>query len=296
MPFAGEISALLTAVFWSATSFAFTFASRQVGSLQININRMILASVMLFLIVLLGGINYSVSEQQLSYLVLSGIAGLVLGDSFLFKAFQLIGARISMVLMSLVPAISTLLAFLFLGELISLTGAAGIVITVTGVLIVVTERKKANQAVEDINIRGIIYGILGAAGQASGLILAKFAFAESSLNGFTASFIRLSASSVIIFTGAVILRRYKNPLFLFRQNRQALKAMLAGTLFGPVLGITLSLIAIANTKVGIASTLMALVPVIMLPMVRYHYKQKLSRRAVTGAIIAVAGTAIIFLR
>ncbi len=295
MPYIGEISALVTACLWSVTSFLFAFAAEKVGSVQVNINRIILAAVILFLIVAVSGIDYTLSALQVYYLIISGVVGLVIGDSFLFKCYQLIGARLGMILMSLVPAISTILAWVFLNEFITPLGIVGMIITISGVVLVVTE--KAEKSLKrNFNKIGILYGFLGAAGQAGGLILAKFAFAEGYVNGFVASFARLSSAGVIILIGGLLLRRYRNPIATYRKEIPALKATIVATVLAPVLGVTLSLVAIEFTKVGIASTLMALVPIIMLPISGIYYKEKLSARAVSGAFIAVIGVIILFLR
>jgi drug/metabolite transporter (DMT)-like permease len=296
MPYVGEISALLTACLWSVTSFLFAFAAERVGSVQVNINRIILAAVILFLIIEIAGIDYNLSLRQIYYLIISGIAGLVLGDSFLFKAFQLIGARLGMVLMSLVPAISAILAWVFLDEIITSLGMVGMFITIFGVLLVVTDKSHTSSVKGNVSKIGILFGFLGAAGQAGGLVLAKFAFDEGYVNGFVASFTRLSSAGLIIFIIGILLRRYKNPVELFKNDIPALKATVAATVLAPVLGITLSLVAIEFTKVGIASTLMALVPIVMLPISRYYFKEKLSFQAISGAFIAVGGVVILFLR
>jgi len=141
-----------------------------------------------------------------------------------------------------------------------------------------------------------LFGFLGAVGQAGGLVLAKFAFAEGHINGFVASFTRLFSSGIIIFIIGVLLRRYRNPLQMYKNEIPALKATIAATVLAPVLGITLSLVAIEFTKVGIASTLMALVPIVMLPISKYYFKEKLSLQAISGAFIAVGGVVVLFLR
>ena len=296
MPYIGEISALVTACLWSITSFLFAFAAERVGSVQVNISRIMLAGILLFLIVEVSGIDYNLSPTQVYYLILSGIAGLVLGDSFLFKAFQLIGARLGMVLMSLVPAISAILAWIFLNEIITSLGIIGMFITIFGVLLVVTDRNHTSTLKGDVNKVGILFGFLGAFGQAGGLVLAKFAFAEGHINGFVASFTRLSSAGIIILIIGLLLKRYKNPFKVFSKDIPALKATLTATVLAPVIGITLSLVAIEYTKVGIASTLMALVPILMLPASKYYFKEKLSFQAISGAFIAVAGVVILFLR
>jgi drug/metabolite transporter (DMT)-like permease len=292
----GEIAALATAFCWSITSYAFTNASRRIGAMQVNIDRMAFASIILFLIISGFAISLNLSINQISNLVISGILGLVLGDSFLFKSFQLIGARLSIIIMASVPVLSAILAFFFLDEIISYLGMFGMLLTIAGILIVVLEKKSVEQNNVPFNKLGIFYGFLGALGQATGLIFAKYAFQGGELNGFAASFIRLFSASIIILPVASTFRRYKNPFGIYPKDSYSAKVILIGTIFGPVLGITGSLIAIEYAKVGIASTLMATMPIIMLPISRFYFKEKLDWKAILGAFVAVIGTAIIFLR
>jgi drug/metabolite transporter (DMT)-like permease len=294
MNYLGELSALLTAVLWSGTSLAFSSAAEKIGSLQLNINRMIFASVFLIATILIMGYRFDLSNSQFTNLIISGVIGLVIGDTFLFKSYQMIGARVSMLLMALSPAMSVVLAFIFLNERITLLGIIGILVTISGVALVVLERNVNSKY--KITKLGILYGVLSAMGQAGGLIFAKFAFNEGHITGFVATFIRVFSSVIIFLPIMLILRKYKNPYKLFSQDKSAFGSTLLGSILGPFLGITFSLIAIENTKVGIAATLMSTMPIIMLPMVKYIQKEKLSWRAIVGAIIAVGGVALIFLR
>jgi drug/metabolite transporter (DMT)-like permease len=294
MLYLGELSALLTAVLWSGTSLAFSSAAEKIGSLQLNINRMIFASVFLIATILIMGFRFDLSNSQFTNLIISGVIGLVIGDTFLFKSYQMIGARVSMLLMALSPAMSVVLAFIFLNERITLLGIIGILVTISGVALVVLERNVNSKY--KITKLGILYGVLSAMGQAGGLIFAKFAFNEGHITGFVATFIRVFSSVIIFLPIMLILRKYKNPYKLFSQDKSAFGSTLLGSILGPFLGITFSLIAIENTKVGIAATLMSTMPIIMLPMVKYIQKEKLSWRAIVGAIIAVGGVALIFLR
>lgn len=291
----GEISAILTAICWSVSSIAFTSAAERTGSLQLNINRMILAAIFLFGLIIIAKADYTISSYQIINLVLSGLIGLVIGDTFLFRAYRHIGARLSMLLMALSPAMSALLAFFFLNEKISALGIAGMFVTISGVALVVLERSETPSSKYKVSRAGIFYGLMGALGQAVGLIFAKFAFEAGSINGFVASFVRIGSAVIIILPAALVIRRYKNPIKIYSRDSKALYTTLIGTVFGPVLGITLSLIAVANTKVGIAATLMSTMPIIMLPMVYLIYKERLSWRAVAGAFIAVGGVAMLFL-
>ncbi|MGK9477389.1 DMT family transporter [Melioribacter sp. OK-6-Me] len=288
----GELAAIITALLWSGTSIAFTEASVRVGSFHVNISRLVIAFLLLVITIVVLGFDIKMSTNQIFNLGMSGFIGLVIGDTFLFKAFQYIGARVSMLIMALVPALSAIMAYIFLGEIILPVQVLGMIVTITGIAIVVLQRKD-NKFKPDY--RGIFYAFMGAVGQAGGLIFAKLAFNEADLNGFVATSVRIAASIIFIYPVFVIVNRNPNPFYKFVDNKKAFLYMLAGSVVGPYFGITFSLIAISNTKVGIASTLMAMPPIIMLPMVRYFYKEKIPLYSVIGAIIAVAGVALLFL-
>lgn len=293
MPYIGELSAILTAFLWSGTSLAFASATHKIGSLQVNVNRLILASVFLIVTICVMDYSFDLSKSQFINLIISGVIGLVIGDSFLFKSYQLVGARISMLLMSLSPGMSAILAFVFLNERITTIGVLGIFITIAGIMLVVFEGSNGSKI--KISGLGIFYGFIAALGQAAGLIFAKYAFDEGHITAFVATFVRIFSSVLIILPLAILFKRYNNPFPKIKKDKSILGSILLGTVLGPYLGITFSLISIEYAKVGIAATLMATPPIIMLPMVRYIYKEKISWRAITGAVIAVVGVGLIFL-
>ncbi len=292
----GEIAALVTAVLWSFTSIFFSEAAKRTGSVQLNINRLIIASVMLLSIIILAGIDYRLSQSQIIDLVISGIIGLVIGDAFLFKSYTLIGPRYAMLLMALSPGLASILSFFFLGEALGITTILGIIVTVAGITIAGTEKKNATSAKYEITFNGLMAGFLGALGQAGGLIFAKQAFNAGQINGFVATFIRVCASAVILLPILILAKKYKNPVTLYSGERKALFLTGAGSVTGPVLGITFSLIAVANTKVGIASTLMSTMPILMIPLMRIIYKERPTLQGITGTIIAIVGIALLFVQ
>lgn len=295
MPFLGEISALLTAILWSGTSVAFSGAAQRIGSLQLNINRLFLAALFLFLTIIISGASLSLTTAQIMYLSISGIIGLVIGDSFLFRAYQFIGPRHGMLLMSLAPAMTAIMAYFVLGEVVSLLGIFGMFITIGGIALVVSEKNEIPTSKYKIDKTGIFLGVMAALGQAAGLIFAKFAFNIGEINGFVATFIRIFSSIVVFFPLVLLSGKYKNPVTLYKSDTKALKMTILGSILGPYLGITCSLIAVAYTKVGIAATLMSTVPIIMLPVAVFIQKEKLTWRGIIGAFLAVAGVAILFL-
>ncbi len=296
MPFLGEISALVTATLWGGTSIAFTAAIRRVGSVQVNVTRMLLAALYLLATVLALGFPTGVAGDQFLFLALSGLAGLVVGDSFLFKAYQEVGPRISMLVMSIAPAISALLAYVFLGEVLSLTAILGICVTVGGITLVIFDRQRGRTIQQPLNTVGVLSAFVGASGQAIGLILAKEAFLLGPLHPMVATLIRVCVSVAVLGPAMMIVGLYKNPFRTFRHEKRAFAFTSLGAFLGPFLGITGSLVAVSLTKVGIAATLLATTPIVMLPMVRYITKEELTWKAIVGAVVAVAGVAMLFLR
>jgi drug/metabolite transporter (DMT)-like permease len=297
MPFLGEFSALLTACFWSGSSMAFASATKRVGTFQVNVTRLMLAAGYLVLLIAALRFDITMSVTQVASLSVSGVIGLALGDTFLFKAYEQVGARITMLFMSLAPAIAAGLAFWLLGEGISITGVLGMLITLLGISIVVFEPGlNESPGGRSLTTAGIVYALFAAFGQGAGLVVAKMAFRESALNGFVATAVRILASLIVLLPFALMTKRYSHPYRTFSRDRKAFLLTVIGSVFGPFLGITSSLIAIEHTSVGIAATIMATVPILMLPLVRIIYKERLTWRAITGAFIAVAGVAVLFLR
>ncbi|MEW6653311.1 MAG: DMT family transporter [Bacteroidota bacterium] len=291
----GELAALITAILWSFTSIAFSEASNRVGPMYVNVTRMFFAVAYLSITILLSDAPINLSFSQLLFLVISGFIGLIFGDTFLFKSYRSIGARLSMLVMSSAPAIAAVLAFFFLDEKLSLAGVLGIAVTIAGIAIVVLHRKEKPTSKYKVDYTGIFYAFLGAVGQAVGLVFAKFAFNEGDINGFVATFVRVFSALIILYPAALLTKHYVNPVKVFQENRKGLYFTIIGSFIGPFLGITFSLISISYAKVGVASTIMATVPIIMLPIVRLYYKEKLSWVSILGAIAAVAGTAMLFL-
>lgn len=296
MSYIGEISALITAVLWSATSLFFSEASQKVGPLQVNIMRLLLATCYLIITIFIMNLSLNLSFTQVLNLTISGVIGLIFGDTYLFKAFQHIGPRISMLIMALAPAIAAILAYFFLGEGISMLGIIGIFITLSGISIVVIQREEHPTSKYKISKIGILYAFFGAVGQGVGLIFAKLAFNEGEIHSFVATFIRIFSSVIILIPLSIISGKFQNPFRVFIKDKKAFGFTTAGSICGPYLGITLSLVAITNTSVGVAATLMAIVPILLLPMVKIFYKEKLTWKSIAGAFVSVGGVAILFLR
>jgi drug/metabolite transporter (DMT)-like permease len=295
MPYIGELSALAAAALWAGTSMIYASVSTKIGSMQVNISRMLFSIGWFLLSLLVLRVPLTLSRSQFMYFILSSLVGIVFGDTFLFKAFQQIGARISMLIMSLAPAIGAVLAYIFLQEQLSWWALCGIVMTLGGIALVVLERAPSTPTYIRVTKLGILYAFCGALGQGIGVVLAKKAFAEGPVDGFLAAFIRIVVALIVLLPLAGMTGHYSNPVKVFGRKKKMLFSMIIGSFLGTFLGITLSLVAVAYAKVGIASTLIATSPVLMLPMVRFVLKETLSWKAIVGAVFAVIGVALLFL-
>jgi drug/metabolite transporter (DMT)-like permease len=297
MTYIGELAALATSLFFSFTSIFFTLAGRRVGSMVVNRTRLVVAVAFLCAthwVMFSIPLPLHTEPERWLWLGLSGIVGLALGDIFLFRAFVSIGPRLSMLMMSLAPVIATILAWTFLGETISTGQMAGILITLSGVTWVVMERNGNNNQENRDYARGILYGLCGAVGQAAGLVLAK--------NGLFGEFSPISGNVIRMITAAVVLwvmtfiqGEAGNTVKTLAGDRRGAGFTVAGTITGPLLGVSFSLLAVQRSEVGVASTLMALPPLFLLPLSYIIFKERFGWGAVSGTFIAVLGVAILFL-
>lgn len=301
----GELAAFGTALCWTFGSQFFEAAGKRVGSLSVNLIRLLLA--LLFFIILslfTKGTLFPVDFPMHAWiwLGLSGLIGFALGDLFLFKAFVEIGPRLSMLIMTLTAPIAALLGLTFLGEIYSPQQWIGMLITLSGVSWVILERSNNDQntnkrKVRQITTSGIIYAFLGTLGQATGYVLSKYGMMINGefLDPFAATQIRVIVGTVG-FMIIISLNRSWSKVFIAIKNTSAMGFMLGGAFLGPFLGVSLSLLALHYITAGVASTITALVPILIIPSVMYIGKEHVSIRAFAGAIIAVAGVFLLFVK
>ena len=292
----GELAALATAVCWSFTAIFFSYSGRRIGSDVVNRSRLLFAMVFLTAAHLaLEGTLFptGVEPFRWGWLAVSSLLGLVLGDAFLFRAYVLIGPRLAMLLMSTVPIFSALFGWLLFGEAVTGLELGGIVLAVGGVAWVVTEgQTDPRLADRRVYRRGLLFGLLGALGQVANLVTARYALVGD-FPALSATIIRIAIGAVIVWLIAALRGQAGHTV---RQwgDRRALRAIVAASFVGPFLGIWLSLIAVQNARLGIASTLMALPPVILIPLEYALFRQRVSPRGLVGTVIALGGVALLF--
>jgi drug/metabolite transporter (DMT)-like permease len=292
----GEFAALFTAIFWTITSLAFESAGHRIGSVAVNILRLVMGFI--FLGIFAGFRRGMILPTDASYenwiwLSISGLIGFVFGDLFLFKSYTMIGSRFSMLIMTLVPPITAFFSFIILGERLTLFNYLGMTLTFSGIALAIFSRDREEEKLSlKISPRGIIYALGGAVGQALGLVLSKFGLRN--YDPFAATQIRIIAGIVGYTSLVTILSRW-NYVLKAITNREGMLLTGLGALFGPFLGVSFSLIAVKYTEAGIASTIMALVPVFIIAPAVILFRQKVTIPEIIGALISVGGVALFFL-
>lgn len=292
----GEIAALITALCWTITAVAFESAGKRVGSISVNLIRLVIA------LLLISAFNLFTRGMMLPldatsstwfWLFISGIIGFVIGDLFLFQAFVLIGSRLSMLIMSAVPPITAITGFLMMGEEISILGLTGMFLTISGIALVILTRNPENNMVRfSYPLRGVIYAFIGALGQAFGLVFSKFGM--GSYNPFAATQIRIIAAIIGFALVITITKRWKNVYSAFTDT-QAIKSISIGSLFGPFIGVSLGLLAVQHAPTGIVSTITSITPILIIPLSIIIFKEKVLVREIVGAIITLGGISLLFI-
>lgn len=298
MRFAGETAALGTAVFWAMGSNLFAGAGRRMGSLVLN--RLRIAVAALLLTATLAVVRGSpwptwASVPEVVLLAVSGLVGLALGDSFYFRSLVILGPGRSALIASAAPIFTVLLGWPVLSERPGGLASAGIALTLGGIFWVLRERARHGAVeVEGSAAAGVAAGILGALGQAGGYVLSKLAI-RGGLDPLSATTIRIVAALVGIWAVAAVRGEVGATLSALRDRRATL-LMVGGAVCGPFLGVTLSIAALSFIQAGIASSIIATSPILAMLIAARAHGEPLSWRSLAGAVVAVAGVVILFLR
>jgi drug/metabolite transporter (DMT)-like permease len=292
----GEFAALLVAFFWSITALSFEAASRKVGSLPVNIIRLVIALAFLSLLnIIIRGLwlPTDASLHNWIWLSVSGLIGFVLGDFFLLKSFSIIGSWFAMLIMTLAPPMAALFGYFLLKEHLSTMSLAGIIITMTGIIIAMFRRDKENRKMTVSKpIIGLLYAFIGALGQALGIVFSKYGMQQ--YNPFAATQIRIMVGIIGLVILITILGKWK-AVQVALVDYKAMITISVGSFFGPFLGVSFSLVAIRYTSTGVASTIMALVPIFLIPPSVWLFKHKVTTREIIGTIVSLGGVALFFL-
>jgi drug/metabolite transporter (DMT)-like permease len=305
----GILAGLGTAVLWTTTAVCFEVAAKRLGTLTVNVLRLALALV---LFAALSFVRFGrlwpagLTTSAWSYLALSGLIGFVIGDVLLFRAFVLIGARLSMLIYASVPFMTAIAGFVFLDERMSGRAVAGMAITVAGIALAVGGKRAAKQGTPtDANAKhtlGVLLAFGGAVGQAAGLLLGKHGSHE--VDSFSATQVRVCFGLAGFMLLALVAGQTRHVWGTLKQAargdapdsralRGGLLVLAVGAVFGPFLGVSLGLLSAQLLPTGTASTLMSTVPVLLIPVSVLLFREAVSWSEIAGALLAVAGVAVL---
>jgi drug/metabolite transporter (DMT)-like permease len=300
--FTGEFAALGTALMFALGSILFTLAGREIGAALMNRTRLLIA--VLFVLVMhslmVGNpLMLDAGTKHWFWLGLSGFIGLALGDAALFQGFILVGPRIAMLIYALAPVLGALLGWLFLGETLTSLEVGGIALTIAGIGIVVAERQGKSKNGETAGnsrqyLIGLMFAFGGALGQAVGLILAKIGLAHE-FPPISALLIRLTVALIAIWAFAAVRGELVSSVRTLRAHPRVMVMLTAAAFLGPVLGVWFSLIALQHAPVGVASTLMSLTPIFLIPIAFFAFKDRITIQGIIGTVVACVGTGLLFL-
>ncbi|MEI7524715.1 MAG: DMT family transporter [Mariniphaga sp.] len=293
----GEIAGIITAICWTASALSFSLATRRAGSLAVNITRLVLAMGM-FLVwsKIMRGLwtPMDASPEAWKWLSISGFIGFVAGDYCLFKSYSYQSAKLSMLIMSLAPPVAALSGALILHERLTWLNGLGMLLVLGGIAIVILKRPESETNKSRLNypVKGLLLALGGAVGQGIGAVFSKLGMGN--YDPFASSQIRV-ITGILGFIVIITLAKQWRPVSFSLRNNKAMGPLLIGSFFGPFLGVSLSLFAFQYTSVGIASTLIATVPVFILIPSVLIFHEKLNWKEIAGAFLAVSGMAIFFL-
>lgn len=304
MTYIGEFISIAVAFSWTATALLSEAGSKRLGNLTLNVLRMALAlifSMILFWIVMGSPLPSGGSVEAYGWMILSGIVGYLIGDFCLFQCYIIIGSRYGQLFMTLAPLAAACMAWLTLGQEMSTMSIVAMLITLIGISISILGRGKHHKISLKLPFNGILFAIGAAVCQGVGLVLSKIGMNHYQTDSipdwlvpFSANFFRCVAG-MIGFTILLYVRDGFTPLREALHDGKGMSMAIATTIFGPFVGVGFSLMAVQYTSAGIASTLMALTPIIIILPSYWLFHQPITWRAVVGAVISVIGVSLFFL-
>lgn len=291
-----ELAALGTATCWATTGILASDAIRALGAFHFNLIRQVFVSLILAAVVLLSGTLALPDWQTVAVLAVSGVVGILLGDTLNFAAVGRLGPRRAGAVFALNAPMAAVLGWVLLGERLGLQAWAGIAVTVAGVALAILGRPasgahRLEQVWGGLGV-GVLFGLGASLGQASGALIAR-PYMAGGLDPYVGSLIRVGASGLAMGFLATLPLAPPRPRDI---SSRVLVLTAATALIGLLLGMTLFLYALQGSQTGIIATLSATSPVIILPLLWLRTGQRPSALSWAGGLLAVIGLALIFTR
>ena len=308
MQYLGEMISIGVAFSWTATALLSEMGSKRMGNVTLNFTRMAITLVfsgILFWVVTGNPLPAKASTEAYLWMMLSGLVGYVIGDFCLFQCYIIIGSKYGQLFMTLAPITAAFMAWLTLGQAMKAMGIVAMAVTLTGIAITVLGRGDDHHGISlKLPLNGVLCAIGAAICQGVGLVLSKIGMnhyeatmstpSEPWIRPFYANVFRCLAGII----GFAILLHFREGFKSLRKNitdRTSMSVATLTTIFGPFVGVGCSLLAVQYTSAGIASTLMALTPIIIILPAWWLFRQPITLKSVIGALISVAGVSLFFL-
>lgn len=293
----GEIAGLAGALGFAFTSTFFTLAGRKLGAIAILAMSLPISWVIVALLHWLSlgePLPLSAPMDRWVNLSISSLFGFVISSIWILKAFQYIGPRLTLLVGSLAPVLSSMIAWVFLGEALPASSTIGICLVILGILWVVSERSKSKTDEMNRDYRtGLLLAFGGALGQALSFVFSSMGVAGD-FPPLSASLMRITAGVVAIWITIALQGNIRNYLFLVKENPRSLAQLTVSSICGPVFGASMMMVSLQLTSVGVASTLINTTPIMVIPIGYFVFKERITARAVTGTGIAIVGIAFLF--
>jgi drug/metabolite transporter (DMT)-like permease len=310
MNYWGEIISLGVSFSWTITALASEVATKRLGVFVLNVWRMLLALLFSGLLMWYftgNALPLYANGKAWMWLLLSGVVGYFIGDRCLFNSYIWIGSRYGQLFMTLAPMAAAFAAWISIGQTLTWKSLVAMAVTLLGIAISVLGRGEGKHLSLQLPIKGVLFGIGAGVGQGVGLVLSKIGldYYTSSVPAdilpsivnylpFGANLIRCIAGFVCFSLWLIVFGDDKRFVDSFK-NHKGMAMMLVAVIFGPFLGVGFSLMAVQYTAAGIASTIMATTPILILIPSHYFFHQKITIKGILGAIISVVGVSLFFL-
>jgi len=283
----GEIASLAAALCWAIGLNLFLRDVTEIGARAVNLFKGVIGTALFLICVVVVGTEPVPFRAQVS-LALSGVVGLALGDTLLFRALGLMGAHRTALFAMLGPVMTAVGGFLLLGETLGVQQVAGVLLAAAGVTMVVYFRGRAPSG--PVPLAGILCGVLAAVCQAGGVLFAKHGLREA--GALTGTTLRLASATAVLCIVAA-LRRDLMPDLRRLVRVPVLRRLVPGAFIGTFGGLWLMLLGIKHTESAVASALHSMTPLFTLPIALFWLRDRLGPMAVIGSFVAVAGVTVL---
>lgn len=287
-------AACLTTLFF-ATSIVFANRSvRACGARTANIGRLVVAAIVLGAYAHLFGTGFA--SASTSWLFVSGMVGMGIGDIAMFAALPRLGSRLTVLMVQCLAApIAALAEWLWLGTSLTAPQLGWSAFILGGVALALMP-SRSNPPRVPVRPIGFVFGFVAALGQGLGAVISRqgnfvaLAAGEPAINGITAAYHRILGGLGLVVLYFVVLALLRRPLAPASQpDPRGWRWYVAHALAGPVLGVSCYQWALAHTPSGIVLPIVATTPLVAIPFTYWLEGDRPSRRSVIGGILAVAG-------